>query len=133
MVQGSGDGREYRAWRLGEDLATNEAVDAFVAANEERWNDGTWKKYRWVLDNFAETFPILPTTLDQLLNYVANHTLKNSRYLWELGTVRSCYKVIRTFYSWARAHYPGAEHLLILPSPSHRRIQNFGRKRYRQH
>lgn len=132
MVQESGDGGASRARSLLEDRATREVVDAFVGANEKRWSDATYKYNCWVLDNFADTFPILPTALREVLEYVENHTRKKSKYLWEIGTVRSCYKVLRSFYGWTRENYPRAEHLMILPPPSNRQIKNFGKKTYRR-
>ena len=132
MVQESGDGGASRARSLLEDLATREVVDAFVEANEKRWSNATYKYNCWVLDNFAETLPILTTELHEVLEYVENHTRRKSKYLWEIGTVRSCYKVLRTFYGWTRENYTGAEHLMILPPPSNRQIKNFGKKIYRR-
>lgn len=115
-----------------EDLAAKEAVNAFVEANQGRWSDATYKYNCWVLDNFKDTFPILPTALHEVLEYVENHTRKKSKYLWEIGTVRSCYKVLRTFYRWTRENCTRAEHLMILPPPSDRQIKNFGKKTYRR-
>ena len=132
MVQASGDGGASRARSLLADLATREVVDAFVEANEKHWGDATYKYNCWVLDNFEGTFPSLPTALREVLDYVENHTRKKSKYLWSIGTVRSCYKVLRTFYGWTRETYTGAEHLMNLPPPSNRQIKNFGKKRYRQ-
>ena len=132
MIQGSVDRRSYRARRLVEALAAKEAVDAFMEENRSQWNDATYEHYRCVLSNFADTFSILPTVLHEVVEYVENHTLKKSNHLWALGTVRSCYKAIRTFYTWTRVSVPGAELLMILPPPSDRRIQNFGKKKYRR-
>ncbi len=130
MVQGSGEGRA-RARRLLEDLAVKKAVELFVEQNEEGWGDRTYEYYNSVLDNFAKAFPSLPTELDDILTYVYYHPRRNTKYSWAIGTVRSHYKAIRTFYTWARDHYPGAKNLMILPPPSDRRIGNFGKKRYR--
>ena len=130
MAQGPGNSQPYRAqWLIG-NLAAREAVDAFFDGNGSRWTDATYKHYCWVLYNFADTFPVIPTTLQEVLEYVGNHRLSKSKCLWEIGTVRSCYRAIRTFYSWAKAFYPGAEHLMTLPPQGDRRIKNFGRKRY---
>ena len=112
-----------------EDMAAKAVVDSFVEKNERRWNDSTYKYNCWVLYNFAETFPVLPTVRNQVLDYLRKHTRKKSKYRWQIGTMRSCYKVIRALYTWAKEAYPGGENLMILPAPSNREIRNFGRMR----
>jgi len=121
----------YQSQRLIEAIATKDAVDAFIARNAAPWNAATFARYRWMLGDFATAFPALPTILQEVLDYVEHHRLKKSEYLWEVGTVRSYYKVLRRFYAWTKSQVPGAGHLMVLPPVSDRRIGNFGRKRYR--
>ena len=100
-----------------EDIPSRGPIDRFMAANESGWTSATYNFYRSVLSNFVTAFPVMPTRLDEVIQYVENHRKRKSRYLWNIGTVRSSYKALRTFYSWTKANYSGAELLLVIPPP----------------
>ena len=133
MAQEPGEGTPISQSRsLVEDIPSRGPIDRFMAANESGWTSATYNFYRSVLSNFVTAFPVMPTRLDEVIQYVENHRKRKSRYLWNIGTVRSSYKALRTFYSWTKANYSGAELLMVIPPPSNRRIKNFGRKKYRR-
>ena len=106
MAQEPGEGTPIsRSRSLVEDIPSRGPIDRFMAANESGWTSATYNFYRSVLSNFVTAFPVMPTRLDEVIQYVENHRKRKSRYLWNIGTVRSSYKALRTFYSWTKANY----------------------------
>ena len=65
---------------------------------------------RRALQIFSDAYPSLPEDVEEIIAFV-----EQQEHLDSVGK-QKMYDAIREVYGWSKAHYSGAENLIVLPS-----------------